>query len=144
MVKRARSKRRTESLPGALFLEKSQTPRLQDFGANRPALDELRFDHRLAGIFLALTDVIDPAHVLVQPAKQSYQNTNHQDKRSFRPQLDPHRYCSYEHMLCRPSTNLAARVPHRSGRSSTTAGMIFSQTTSSTTASPSDLYAQAL
>ena len=152
--------------------------------ADRPALNKLRFDRRLAGVFFSLADVTDPAHdavrhrtaapadmrdrwtalaemrvvidadqgidprrrtgpELTQPGKQSHQNTNHQDKRNFRPCLDPHRYCSYEHTLCHPSTNPAARVPRPSGRSSTTAGTTSSLATSSTTASPSDHYAQA-
>ena len=29
---------------------------------NRPSLNKFRFDHRLAGVFFSLADVIDPAH----------------------------------------------------------------------------------
>ncbi len=34
--------------------------------ADRAALDEIRFDRRLAGVFFSLADVIDPAHDAVR------------------------------------------------------------------------------
>lgn len=71
---------------------------------------------------------------LSQLAAGSSKNTQPQDTAATPPsKLDPHNKCSYEHILCHPSTNPAAHALHPSGNSSTTAGPIFSTTTNNTT-----------